>query len=299
MITKLYDEIYNYLDQYVIGQSEAKDKLAILGYLYAYRCQSVEAGVRSQSLPKLNMFLTGPTGTGKTLLLRTLADCLDVPFIRIDCTSVSQAGWEGVSIDDQLMRFTKISNKDGFGVIMLDEFDKLGNLVTSSSGSTPNLGVQYNLLDLLDGVYSHPNVHETINNSLILCAGAFSEATKQAKKSNKSIGFRAYDQQEKIDWKEVMVKGGIVPELTGRLLDIIELSPLKKNEIKKVILNPKGGTYTQYKNLLMDINFTQKDVDKLARSTYNSEYGLRELDTSIFNMVKDKLLKDKKIGRRS
>ena len=283
------EEILQYLDKHVSGQALAKEKLATLGYLYTVRSQAISCGIRPTSLPRLNMFLTGPTGTGKTLLLQNMAECLGVPFVRVDCASLCQVGWEGQGIEDCLGRFSSKLGMDGFGVIMLDEFDKLGNTVTSSAGHTPNLGIQYNLLDLLDGKYSHPKVTSNINNCLILCAGAFSAATKEAKKTKRSIGFSATEEVEPLIWKKLMTDSGIVQELAGRLLDVAELFPLSKSEIREVVLSIENSTLSKYKNLMLNIDFTGEDIDKLVEETYNSEYGMRELDTKIFNLIRDKV----------
>jgi len=288
----IYTEIHDHLDDYVAGQAEAKQKLSALGYLYANRCKNIIEGMDPDTLPRLNMFITGPTGTGKTLLMSTLADCLQIPFTRIDCASLTQVGWEGVGLDEVLSEFTNEIGEDGFGIIVLDEFDKLGNLVTSSTGQSPNLGTQYNLLDLLDGKYSHPKVHKGINNCLIVCAGAFTVASKEASTPKRTIGFGELDVSKPINWKEVMVKGGIVTELAGRLVDVAVLKKLKKTEIRNIINNPLTGTYTYYKNLGIGLDFNKTQISKLVDKTFNSEYGLRELDTAIFNMVRDKLIKE-------
>jgi ATP-dependent Clp protease ATP-binding subunit ClpX len=290
---QLYTEIFSYLDSYVSGQRTAKDKLATLGYLYGNRCHALYSGVRLESLPRLNMFLTGPTGTGKTLLVETMSKCMDIPFIRIDCSSLSQVGWEGVSIDNQLIRFSSILGEEGFGVIMLDEFDKLGYQCKSSSGSVPSLGIQYNLLDLIDGKYAHPKVLPSINNCLILCSGAFSSVREKHNedKQKQAMGFIADETQKRvIKYRDIMIEGGIIPELVGRMVDVIETEPLNEDQIREVILNKKGTAYKKYQNLMLGMEFTDEDVDTLVKETVGSEYGLRGLDASVFNIVHKKLM---------
>jgi ATP-dependent Clp protease ATP-binding subunit ClpX len=289
--TKQYPDIYKYLDKYVSGQEDAKDTLAILGALYCKRCEAVSEGVSSSFLPRLNLFITGPTGTGKTLLATTLSKCLMIPFIRIDCSSLSQTGWEGVSIEQQLARFSRILGDDGFGVIMLDEMDKLGNRVSSSSGNIPNMGIQYNLLDLLDGKYAHPDVNDSINNCLILCAGAFSGAEKEASRETRSIGFEKDSITQTIpEWKDIMVSAGLVQELVGRMIDVVKLNPLTEEDIRSILLNKRNAIRSKYEKLLPGLEFSPEDIDNLVKQAYNSAYGVRELETAVFNLVSNKLL---------
>jgi ATP-dependent Clp protease ATP-binding subunit ClpX len=288
---KQYPDIFDYLDKFVSGQEDAKDTLAILGALYCKRCTAIQSGVSPLYLPRLNLFITGPTGTGKTLLATTLSKCLRIPFIRIDCSSLSQSGWQGVAIEDQLSSFSQALGEDGFGVIMLDEMDKLGCKITSTSGGIPSEGIQYNLLDLLDGRYEHPRVAKAINNCLILCAGAFSGAEEHATTIQRSIGFEENALTINVPaWKDIMVAAGIVPELVGRLLDVIKLNKLTEDDIRNILLNKRNAIRGKYEKLLPGLTFSDEDVDSIVKEAYNSQYGVRQLDTAVFNLVSQKLL---------
>lgn len=241
-------------------------------------------------LPTLNVFLTGPTGSGKTFLVSILAESLDYPFIRIDCSSITQVGYVGIGLDELLINYTKELDRNKGGVILLDEFDKLGHEEHSTHGNT-NLSLQFQLLDLVDGLYSHPKVSKYVNNCLILVSGAFSEASKQAKKGKTNIGFMEQPtNKDPINWKKVMVSGGLLPELTGRILDVIETRSLTKEEIREVLLTKKNSALAQFKALMPTVEITQKDIDDLIEQSYNSEFGLRELTTSVYNLFNKKLL---------
>lgn len=291
----LYTDIYDYLCKYVKGQEDAKKHLALLGYLYSMRCMAIEGGVLKSSLPLLNTMLIGPTGVGKSLLACTLAQYFKLPFIRIDCASLCQVGWDGATLKDWMKIFSnKLWDENAeAGIIFLDEIDKLGSVKTSTTGRVPSMEIQSNLLDLLEGRYDCPGRSKHINNCLIICAGAFTQSTEFAKKRKFNIGFKTINEHKQFDWKQVMYEGGLVKELVGRITNAVEVKELTRKEIREVILESESSIFKQYKNLLPEISLEIKELDELVEQVYNSAYGLRELDAAVFKLIKQKILKHK------
>lgn len=293
-MTKLFDDdsieavdtVIDYLNDHVIGQDEAKRQLGVLAALYLNRCMRVAEGVDFDELPPINIFITGPTGSGKTYMLRKLADCLGVPFVRIDCSSLSQQGWDGLSLGDALLASELKTTDSIASVIMLDEMDKLGLGAVSSKGTTPHLGIQNNLLDLLDGKYTYStkqHFNEVIKNSLVLCSGSFEDVRKQLGKQKPQIGFKHTDSKEgNLDcWKAKMTEAGLIPELVGRIVDVIELQALTDGEIEQ-LLKRDLGIYHQYKTLLPEFHLNENVIQKMVQQVKKSKYGLREINTLLF-----------------
>ena len=283
--------VYEYLDRFVGGQERAKQKLAVLASLYRAKCQCLENNILSHSLPRLNTLIAGPTGTGKTLLISMLAEYLEIPWIRIDCASLAQVGWKGESIEEILHPWAQYKlDSTGFGIILLDEFDKLGNQEADTSGRVPALGTQYNLLDLLDGRYRPRDRYAArLNNCLILCAGSFAEVVSRIKFQSGNIGFLQDLTKKSVDWKETLIKGGICRELVSRLVDVIETQELTRDEIRGIINNTERNSLQLYKNLCISLDFVSKDIEDLVDKVYKSSSGLRELDTAVFNLIVQKL----------
>ena len=280
------DYYKQYLDIHISGQQEAKEKLATLAFAYYQRCSKIAQGTPRQQLPNLNMFLVGPTGCGKTLCCTTIAKALAVPFIRIDCGSLSQDGWAGTSITDALKPFSRTLGPLGFGVILLDEFDKLGEQVLSTGGGCPNKSIQSNLLDLLDGMLSYSLFGTPLNNCLVICGGAFTDATRTHKKNSKGIGFSSVVDTRLVgieDYKELMVKAGILQEIVGRMIDVVTLTHLTKDEVRDT-LRKTNNIYEQYTKLFPSFQLTEKELDNVVDSVYDKTktFGVRELQTAIF-----------------
>lgn len=295
-------EIYTYLSRFVVGQEAAKRKLSILGYLHAMRQQTIYCGFRRQSLPKLNLFISGPTGTGKTELITRFAECMEIPYHRIDCASLSQTGWAGTDISEYLYEFSMKSKKHPHGIIHLDEFDKLGNSVTSSSGHAPAISIQSNLLDLLDGKYSHVGHGNTIinqsdleciNNSLVIMSGAFEAASKEQKKAKtKGMGFGALlGHKEEINWRKLMEENHILPEIIGRLTAVVATHELEKEQLRAIIETKEDSVYQKYQKLLYQFELDGEELDSICDKLEKSEYGARDLDYEFFDHVSEKLIK--------
>ena len=296
-----HKRIYKYLDKHVSGQQQAKEKLALMGELYVHKAKALGAGVQLDHLPKLNLFLTGPTGTGKTYLAHTLADYFQIPFLRVDCTQITARGWEGASFEDAIEPFvTKLAMTGGIGILLLDEFDKLGGHGGDSKAKFHSDNAQFNFLDVLDGIYSPPTGRagspglsaygSLINNCLVLLGGAFSEVTNAELNPAKSIGFSADHDSKKdiaddINWKELLRKAGITQEIVGRIMDVAVLRPLDKDQIREIINSKENNIKQKYERMMPHVRLTPEDIDTVVDAVYDSKYGLRELDTIVFNVI--------------
>lgn len=280
--------IYDYLDRYVSGQEHLKKKLATVGYLYLQYMHAYNRGQKT-NLPYTNLFITGDTGTGKTYSIETLASWLQVPYTRIDCTSISAEGWTGNSISDALYAHSrKITSEKPFGIIVLDEMDKLGTSAISAGGTDHNRLTQTTLLDLLDGKYNHmsPPVPLHVNHSLVICAGAFTDAFKESKKLKTPVGFGTEHYIKEIDnFKDFIVENGIIPELAGRITDVVSTNKLTKPQIRDLITKKQNNILTQYKILVDSVEFDENFIDKVVDHVYDSPYGIREANTLVFNEV--------------
>ena len=297
-------DILDYLNETVSGQAEAKESLASIGYLFNMKCLHLDADAPPDDLPRLNLFLSGPTGYGKTFLLTQLAKILNVPFLRVDCSSITQEGWSGASIGESILS-SKLHDRRALhhgGIILLDELDKLSTGAKSETGALPHQGTQHNLLDLLDGKFkTNPKegggtrIDEVINNSLIVCAGSFEGVRKKARDAKPSIGFKE-DESKKMDhsklsmesWKNEMVKAGLIPELVGRIIHVIELKKLNEKEILDVFTK-HNNSYDKYRYIAPKFKLLNKDLQDIAKECYDSPHGLRQIDSAVFNRLLDHL----------
>ena len=298
------EDILDYLDETVSGQQEAKESLASMGYLFNMKCLHLDADAPPEDLPRLNLFMSGPTGYGKTFMLTQLAHILGVPFLRVDCSSITQEGWAGASIGESIIASKLYSKRASFngGIILLDELDKLSTGAKSESGALPHQGTQHNLLDLLDGKFKTNSkegggekIDRIINNSLIVCAGSFEAIRQESKKVKSNIGFKE-DVEKKVDhskldieaWKIEMVKAGLIPELVGRIIHVIELKKLSEDEILDVFTK-HNNSYDKYRYIAPKFKLLNKDLQDIAKECYNSPHGLRQLDSSVFNRLLEHL----------
>ena len=311
-------EIKKHLDEYVIGQDEAKRFLSVAVYNHYKRLQQPLSD-KGVEIEKSNIIMVGSTGTGKTLLARTIAKLLDVPFTIVDATVFTEAGYVGEDVESILSRLLQVADYDQAaaerGIVFIDEIDKIARKSDNPSitRDVSGEGVQQSLLKLLEGSIvnvppkggrKHPDqdyVHLDTRNILFICGGAFDGIERKiAQRLNTHVvGYSSVQNIRKIDKGDLMkyilpqdLKSfGVIPELIGRLPELTYLNPLDREALRSILVDPKNSIVKQYEKLFeMDgvkLTFADETLEYIVDQAVEYKLGARGLRSIVEAVMMD------------
>lgn len=319
------------LDDYIIGQEHAKKVISVAVYNHYKRITAIES--EDVEIEKSNLLMIGPTGSGKTYIVKTLAKILDLPLAITDATALTEAGYIGDDVESVLSKLLQAADnnvdKAERGIIFIDEIDKIAKKLNTNSRDVSGESVQQGLLKILEGANIEVPVGATSKNAMVplttintsnilfICAGAFPDLEKSIKSrldKQSLIGFKAeYNDELKDRDNENILKYvkvsdlreyGMIPEFIGRLPIIFTLQALDKDMLIQVLCEPKNAIIRQYKKLLeldeVDLQFEKGALDAIAARAFDKKIGARALRSILEEIMLDimyEIPKDDNIGR--